>query len=152
MLKRVMAAQIANTTHGMTNTRVFRIWTSMLSRCNTPSSGSYKNYGAKGIKVCPEWSSFEKFLLDMGLPENDNQIERINNNGNYEPGNCKWATRKEQCRNRSTSHFIEFNGSKKTLTEWAEIIGISPQGLRRRIFALNWSIEKALTKRNKNDK
>lgn len=87
-------------THGMTGTPTYRTWESMLNRCNNPRNSSHVNYGGRGIKVCDRWASFENFLSDMGeKPEKGMSIERLDVNGNYEPGNCIWADPKTQARN-----------------------------------------------------
>lgn len=90
------------TTHGMTKTPTFSTWLSMQQRCTNPNHPSYKYYGDRGITVCNEWKkSFSSFLKDMGIRPKGTSIDRFpNNNGNYEPGNCRWATPQEQCRNR----------------------------------------------------
>ncbi len=92
-----------NCRHGMTNTRTHRVWDSMLSRCRNPKSISYQNYGGRGIKVCDEWLSFEHFYRDMGESVAPLQLDRIDNNGNYEPSNCRWATPSQNSSNRRNS-------------------------------------------------
>lgn len=111
------------TTHGKTKTNEHRIWASMNSRCRDVNSPAYKDYGGRGINVCERWQqSFEAFLEDMGpRPSNKHSIDRINNDGNYEPNNCRWATRVEQANNMRTNRLFTFYGKTMTLTQWAEI-------------------------------
>lgn len=91
--------QIRNVTHGMANTSTYHRWVNMLGRCRNPKNTSYKYYGGRGIRVCERWQKFENFYEDMGEAPNNLTIERINNDGNYEPTNCKWGTYAEQSRN-----------------------------------------------------
>lgn len=99
----VAAMNIARTSHGQgrhgAQTRAYRIWTNMLTRCRNPKHHAYKNYGGRGITVCKRWESFTNFYADMGEP-NGLTLDRINNDGDYEPGNCRWATWKEQANNK----------------------------------------------------
>lgn len=143
--------------HGMTHTRLFSIWDSMLDRCYKGFSIEYGNYGGRGITVCDEWRTefinFYNWAISNGY-EDSLTIDRINNNGNYEPSNCRWATYQAQARNRRNNHLLTFNGDTKTVTEWAGLIGMSTSGLLNRLER-GYSIEKALTmpvqtwKRNK---
>jgi hypothetical protein len=94
-------------THGMNGTPEYRAWDSMLTRCNNPKSKPYPRYGGRGIKVCDRWRKFENFLADMGpRPSKDLSLDRIDNDGNYEPGNCRWATIKEQNNNKSNCRHL----------------------------------------------
>jgi hypothetical protein len=133
-------------THRMSKQRIYSIWEGMINRCENPHNRNYKNYGKRGINVCDEWHSFESFFAYMGHPPTpQHTIERINNYGNYEPGNCKWATRKEQGNNTRRSLFINFNGQHKTLSEWAELLDIKFKTLYSRLKLYGWPLERALT-------
>ena len=96
------------TTHGQTGTFEHRVWKEMRKRCFNPKSSIWKYYGGRGISICARWSSFENFLADMGIsPSLTHSIDRINPNGNYEPTNCRWATKKEQANNRRNSLILK---------------------------------------------
>ena len=135
--------------HGLAKTNIYNTWRSMLKRCNDKNHKSYKRYGGRGIIIL--WNSFEEFRDDMyesylkHQKENKNTtIERINNNGNYCKKNCRWATPKEQARNRVGNKLISFRGKTKTGAEWAEELGFDRHVIYFRIK--KWGIEKALTK------
>ena len=102
-------------------------WISMKKRCNSPSSRGWKYYGGRGIKVCERWLfSFENFYADMGAkPSREHSLDRIDVNGDYEPSNCRWATPKEQCRNRRNNRLVTLNGITKSVAEWVELTGIA---------------------------
>lgn len=116
-----------NHSHKMSGTRIYAIWQGMKSRCNNPHDTKYHRYGGRGIKVCQSWSdsfeAFYKWAVESGYSE-ELTIDRIDNDSNYEPNNCKWSTNREQCRNRSTNVNITIGNSKRTLTEWCEIFGL----------------------------
>lgn len=145
--------------HGWSETRLFNIWENMRARCYCKTNKVYKWYGGKGIKICDEWSEFIPFkdwAMLHGYTD-DLTIDRINPDGDYEPLNCRWITKKEQQRNKTNSHYIEYKGEKKTVAEWAEILGMPYCTLHSRIGKkCNWDIEKAFTtpvkgRKNKND-
>ncbi len=135
---------LAQTTHGMTNTRMFKIWDGMLQRCNNKNAPNYYLYGGRGIKVCSRWSKFEHFYEDMKKGYLDNlTLDRVNNDGNYSVDNCRWATRKEQANNKRNNRFIEYKGIRDTAANWARFFGISSGVLWNRLYFLKWSIEEA---------
>lgn len=111
--------------------RLHRIWSGMKSRCNNPKFHKYKRYGARGITVCPEWDEyapFKKWALANGYSD-DLVIDRIDNDGNYEPSNCRWVTNKQNCNNRGTCHYLTVHGATHTLSEWSDITGIASRVL-----------------------
>lgn len=137
-------AGVANKTHGLTKSRTYRIWSAMKVRCYRKSSKDYANWGGRGIRVCDRWHSFENFLLDMGEARQGMSIDRINNDGDYEPGNCRWVGCEIQARNTRSNVVIEWRGEKKCVSEWAESIGVPVKALRRRL-RLGWSVDDAFT-------
>ena len=122
-------------THGLSTTPEYFAWLNMNHRCYHPSDVSYKYYGAIGIQVCPEWrDSFETFLIDMGeRPSSLHSLDRMDNDGHYFKENCRWATDEEQKNNRSDNYFIELNGHRKTIAQWAKLAGINRHTLRGRL-------------------
>lgn len=137
-------------THGMSDTPAYRTWCKMLERCLNPKIRHYEKYGGRGITICDEWRySFEAFYFYVAqLPhfeEEGRSLDRINNDGSYEPGNVRWATRFEQARNRRSNHLLTHGGKTQCLTVWAEEVGISASSLEMRLSRLGWSIERALT-------
>jgi hypothetical protein len=115
-----------NRSHGGTGTPEYSAWKGMIQRCHNTKDKSYKNYGARGIRVCTEWrNSFAVFLDAIGKkPTSLHTVERINNDGNYEPGNVRWATRLEQNNNTRKNRFIESAGETKTLSQWSRQLNI----------------------------
>lgn len=144
--KRALIAKLSRT-HGMANRSAeYFIWKGMRERCNTKSHSSYARYGGRGIRVCERWNSFEAFLSDMGpRPSSDYSIERNDNNGHYEPGNCRWATAIEQANNTRNSRRITAFGKTQTLARWSLDTGINKSTIALRIQT-GWSIEDALSK------
>lgn len=118
------------------NTRLFRIWRGIIQRCNNPNNKAYKHYGGRGIKVCPVWlgsfKAFYNWAIFNGYQESLT-IDRKDNDGNYEPNNCRWVTRKEQANNTRATTFIEINGITKSISEWSRLSGVSKSGLRNRL-------------------
>lgn len=129
--------------------REYRTWQNMKSRCDNPNVKEYQYYGGRGIKVCEHWRhSFVNFLHDMGIAPPGKSIERENNNGDYEPENCRWATPVEQSRNRRTTISLELNGESHVISEWAEIAGVREGRLRQRLNR-GWSLVEALSRRKR---
>lgn len=123
----------------------YRAWCHMRDRCNRPKCQGYKNWGGRGILVCDRWNSFANFLADMGFkPGLKYTLERIDNDGNYEPENCRWATYSEQHRNKRTTRILSFGGTALPLKDWASKLGINESTLSKRINHYGWSIERAL--------
>lgn len=136
--------------HRRTNTREYEIWCGIKKRCNNPRATNYQWYGGRGITVCDRWQhDFMAFFSDMGpRPTPQHTIERIDNNGAYEPSNCRWATMQEQINNRRLSprsHILAWNGEAKTVSEWARQLSVAPQAVTQRL-KLGWTIEQALSK------
>lgn len=133
------------TKHMKCKTPIYYVWQSMKARCENPKTKNYANYGGRGIRVCEEWrSSFVAFHRDMGDRPDGFQIDRIDNDGNYEPKNCRWATKQEQMNNTRRSVPIYINGVKKTKSECAKELGVRRGSIQRRIDA-GWTPEKAAT-------
>lgn len=124
----------------------YSVWHSMMNRCTQPLHKSWPRYGGRGIRVCERWASFENFLEDMGpRPSLAHQIDRYpNNDGNYEPGNCRWARPVANARNRSDNRLITVGATTLTLIEWAERSGLGRATISRRL-KLGWSPERAVT-------
>jgi lambda repressor-like predicted transcriptional regulator len=142
----ILKSGIFSKKHGMWNTRIWNIWKGMHNRCKRTYLNGYHNYGGRGIKVCDRWKKFENFLADMGDTYEDGlTIDRKDNDGNYEHGNCHWITHRQQQRNRRNNHNLTFEGKTQCITAWAEEIGIKASTLISRIDEHDWSTEKALT-------
>lgn len=131
--------------HRMSRTAIYATWIQIRERCENPKNPSYHRYGGRGIKVCERWQTFENFRDDMGeKPSKDHSIDRMDNDGNYEPDNCRWATRLEQTWNTRRNRYFELNGENLILSEWARRLGTSTDTIDMRLKA-GWPLEKALT-------
>lgn len=118
--------QSGNGSNGKRATAEYEAWSKMLRRCRNDFDRSYANYGGRGISVCERWLSFENFYADMGpRPSKQHSLDRVDNDGNYEPDNCRWTTRDVQGRNRRTSVVLTLAGEAMTVTEWAERLNLS---------------------------
>ena len=125
-----------NWKHGLSGTPEFAAWRTMINRCYNPKNSSYANYGGRGISVCAEWrDSPIRFINDMGeRPSPTHSIDRIDNNGNYEPKNCRWATWSAQALNRRDTIFETINGITKSLGEWSKESELSPNTVYMRYW------------------
>lgn len=144
------ACAAANIVHGDSArgkmTAEYRAWSNAIDRCERSSNKSFKYWGGRGISMCPRWrENFANFLADMGRkPSPAHMIDRIDNNGNYEPGNCRWATRKEQMRNRRNRRSITVEDRTMCLAEWSEEAGIKVSTIWQRLRN-GWAPERAVT-------
>lgn len=139
-------------THGMTRVggwkghvnSTYLSWQLMKRRCLNPNDVAYERYGARGITVCDRWlHSFESFLADMGERPDGKQLDRIDNQGNYEPSNCRWVTKRDNARNRSSNVLLTVGGVTRTATEWGELTGLGETVARR--IKRGWDPERAVT-------
>lgn len=141
---------VSNTKHGMCRHRLYPTWMTMLRRCYEPTDKDFCNYGARGISVFPAWRESIREFVDyvegtMGArPTSKHSIDRIDNSGNYEPGNLRWSTAGEQCHNKRNNVRVEFQGERLILADWARRFGIDRRVLRHRLNG-GWSMERALT-------
>ena len=134
--------------HGMSQSRLYGIYTGIKTRCLNANEPAYKDYGGRGIKMCDEWLNDFMAFYDWAMANgyNDNlSIDRIDVNGNYEPSNCQWATRKEQNNNKRNNHLITYKGKTQTIAQWANEKGLSYKVLYTRLIDYKWAIDKALT-------
>lgn len=135
--------------HGMAQTRTYKSWNMMRHRCLFPNAINYHAYGGRGIKVCERWLSFENFLADMGERPDGTSLDRVNNDGNYEPSNCRWATLEQQLANKHYKSEVlpalTFNGITATPLEWSVIFGIRYRTIRSRLKK-GFPVDKILSK------
>ena len=134
-----------NKTHGLRIHPLYSVWISMVSRCENVNDINYHRYGKRGIKVCERWKNIDNFIEDMfSTYDRKLQIDRIDNDGNYELSNCRWVTRKQNANNTRRNRFVEYKGITKTVGEWATELNIPYQVLINRLNA--WDIDKVFTK------
>lgn len=124
-------------------TKMYYRWSNIKRRCQDKNFPDYKSYGGRGINICDRWLSFENFYNDLYKNfRNGLTLDRIDNNGNYEPKNCRWATRKEQANNRRSSRNIKYQGKVKTLQEWIEYFCLKGSTVRQRYYVYKFPLEK----------
>lgn len=124
----------ATTKHGRYNSDIYGIWEGIIQRCTNPNAPFFNYYGGRGITICDRWRVFTNFLADMGdRPSRSHTIDRIDSNGNYEPTNCRWATRAEQQKNRRNARLITFQGRTETAHMWSKILGIPSRTIFNRL-------------------
>lgn len=134
--------------HGKSSDPLHAVWCGMHSRCSNPNARAYSNYGGRGIRVCKRWSGpngFVNFLFDMGpRPSPRHMVDRYpNRDGDYEPGNCRWATARQNSQNMRTNRNVTFRGETRCITEWARILGLGVSTLCYRLRA--WDLESAMS-------
>lgn len=134
--------------HLGTDSPLYSVWTNIRDRCTRPANKSFKSYGGRGISICRDWEhnfpEFEKWALAAGWSKGK-QIDRINNDGNYEPSNCRFVTPSENCRNTSRNRRVTFNGKTRLLVEWSEELGTPLPVILGRLNRYGWSIERTLS-------
>ena len=132
------------TTHGKTDSAIYRVWCHMKRRCNNPNDPAYKYYGGRGINVCSRWQSFEPFYADMGNPPPDMELDRTDNDKGYYKDNCRWVSHQDQSNNRRSTLKILYKGKTATLRYFAEKFNIRHHTLYQRL-QYGWSVEKAMS-------
>jgi hypothetical protein len=141
--------EIVMTKHGLSRTVEYRRWAAMKERCYSKNNKHYKDYGGRGITVCDRWLNHPAvFIADMGLCPKGFSIDRLDNNLGYSKDNCVWASAKQNANNTRRNLLIEFNGTTKTLSQWAEETGLKRESIKGRLNR-GWSIEKALTRKSR---
>ena len=139
------AVKNLNWKHGGRGSTEYNIWKNMRQRCNNPRNPAYKNYGARGVKICARWDDFSLFLKDVGKrPTERHTLDRIDNDGNCESGNCRWALRRTQSRNTRRNRRMTYKGKTQVLTDWANELDIDFYALMWRLDN-GWTVERAFT-------
>lgn len=131
-------------THGLSRTAAYSSWLRMIARCTDPKNRDWKDYGGRGITVCPRWHDIEAFVQDMGQPADGESIDRIDNDKGYEPGNCRWADMKTQSRNRRSNVLREYAGKMRCMAEIAEMNGLRQEDIWRRVVQLEMPVDLAI--------
>ena len=139
----------ATVTHGKRKTKTYNVWAAMVQRCTNCNSVFFHRYGARGIDVCDKWKTFQGFLDDMGERPDGMTLDRIDNNTGYRKENCRWVSRTEQARNRSSNLVIEHEGRSLPLAAWAEVLGIRYATLHARL-AHGWDVARAFATPTRN--
>jgi hypothetical protein len=130
--------------HGMSRTGTYHTWELMMQRCTNPRNRTWFRYGGRGIQVCERWHRFIGFLADMGIRPPGMTLDRIDTNGNYEPGNCRWATQEVQQNNRRDNRYLSIDGVALTIAQWRRRSGLKRRTLRWRLDA-GWDARRAVT-------
>jgi hypothetical protein len=139
-------AKICNTTHGLSTAPEYKAWADLLQRCDNPNEPAYEDYGLRGISYCGRWKKFENFFADMGQrPGPSYSIERDDVNGNYEPSNCRWATKKEQANNTRANRMITIGDKIDTLANWCRHFEVNYSTVKARLYKHGWDSIRALT-------
>ncbi len=136
----------ANKTHGKSETQTYKIWIGMRSRCIHTWNSKYKDYGGRGINVCTRWlKSFENFLKDMGERPDGMTLDRKNNEGDYKPSNCRWASNKQQSRNKRSTKLISFKGETKSLADWCEGLKLPYMATWQKLYRQNKPVKEVFS-------
>lgn len=151
-----LSAELASArrkTHGRSRTTEHTVWLGMKQRCTDPNYPAYKHYGGRGISVCSRWDDFEMFLADMGPRPDGMTLDRYPDvNGNYEPGNCRWSTAKQQANNKRNNQVFQLHGKEMTVSEISDLTGVPYFRLHARLVRMNWPIERAITEPSRQHK
>lgn len=129
----------------------YAVWANMIQRCTNQKNNSFERYGGRGIGVCERWKSYENFYADMAPRPDGMTLDRIDNEGGYTPENCRWASHEEQCRNKSTNRWIEWNGRKQCMHDWCLEVGVCESSLiyrKRRLGSFSKAVGYYMEKRN----
>lgn len=133
-----------HTTHGKTSSREYEAWCRMIQRCTNSNHSAYRNYGGRGIRICPQWAVFERFFEDVGERPHGMTLDRLDNNGDYEPDNVAWRSRFDQANNKRSNRLIWICGECRTLAQWLRKLGMNRSSFDKRLRR-GWSEQRALT-------